>query len=89
MFQKQNAAVCMGWVRLVQWPLAGYMSQLSPENVPALTILIAAEKTTDNKRDKSQCCSNVFSLHKSSVGASVIGLVSENICLISIFRKSA
>lgn len=56
MFQEQNAAVCIGWVRLVQWLPAGHTSELSTEKVSfawAFTILIATEKRTDNKGNKS------------------------------------
>lgn len=73
-----------------------HTSQLSAENVSfaeTFTLLIEAEKTTDNKYDKSQYCSDeyfFFTLHEISVGASVIGLVSESIYVSQAFcRKSA
>lgn len=48
--------MCIKWVKLVQWPSASYVAQLSTENVSfaqTFTLLIAAENTTDNKYKKA------------------------------------
>lgn len=91
-FQQQGDAVCIKWVKPAHWPPARCISQLSTENVSfaqASTLLIAAEKTTDNKCDKSHRCSNECSAWELRWIFCDRASIREHWCLTSIFRKSA